>query len=65
MKLGISAIVAFFALLMVLIPVRAADVPAGVQAPAIQVSYPEAHYGHWYGACRDPRFRRHHPFLCW
>jgi hypothetical protein len=31
--------------------------------------YGGAHWnggGPWYGgACRDPRFRRHHPFLCW
>jgi hypothetical protein len=65
-ELGISAIVAVFALLMVLMPVRAADVAPGSQPAVIQVLYPEAYYGHhWYGACRDPHFRRRHPFLCW
>jgi hypothetical protein len=64
MRLGISAIVALFALLVVLVPVRAADVPVAAQPATIQALYAEGH--HWHrGACRDPRYRRHHPFLCW
>jgi hypothetical protein len=65
MKLGISAIVALFALLVVLLPVRAADVPVSAQPAAIQAFYAQGHDWHWSGACRDPRYRRHHPFLCW
>jgi hypothetical protein len=65
MKLWVTAIIGLFAMLMVSMPVRAAVGPESWQPPVIQALYPQAQYGHWYRACRDPRFRRHHPFLCW
>jgi hypothetical protein len=71
MKLCISALVGMFAMLTVSMPrVAAAAEPTTFQPSVIDVHYwadnPYHHYDHWYGgACRDPRFRRHHPFLCW
>lgn len=65
MKPLITAIFALAAMLMISMPVRAATVPENGQPRLIQVFYPHPEYSHWHGACRDPRFRHHHPFLCW
>lgn len=65
MKPLVAAIIGLFAMLMVSMPVRAAAIPEGWRPPVIQAFYPQAYYGHWYAACRDPHFRRHHRYLCW
>ena len=65
MKLWVTAIIGLFAMLMVSMPVGAGARPETGQPQVIEAFYPRAPYHHWRGACRDPRFRRHHPFLCW
>lgn len=65
MKVLITAIFGLFAMLMVSMPVRAAAAPESAQPRVIQAFYPHPEYSYWHGACRDPRFRHRHPFLCW
>ena len=65
MKLWVTAIIGLFAMLMVSMPVGAGAGSETGQGQVVQAFYPQPPYGHWHGACRDPRFRRHHPFLCW
>jgi hypothetical protein len=57
-----------FALLMTAIPVgaNAATVYGPAQTQLVSYrTYDGAYYGHRYMTCRDPRFRRHHRWLCW
>jgi hypothetical protein len=67
MKLCIAALVGMLAMLMVWIPRPVASEPRTVQPQVISTEYlsPGESYGYWIRACRDPRYRRHHPFLCW
>jgi hypothetical protein len=68
MKLWISALVGMLAMLFVWMPRPvAASEPVTVQPQVISASYwsGDVYYHHWNNACRDPRFRRHHRFLCW
>jgi len=66
MKLWISVSAGLLAM-MFCMPHPAAAEPRTVQPQVIRTQYVsrEAYYRHWHSACRDPRFRRHHPFLCW
>ncbi len=69
MKIMISAIAAFFMLFMMIMPISAsADSTVTPQNPpaAYGQIYQTAYWGHHYGgACRNPRFRHHHRWLCW
>jgi hypothetical protein len=71
MKLWISVLVAMFAMLIIWMPrpAAAAEPITTLQPRIIDVHYwandPYHHHHQWYGACRDPHFRRHYPFLCW
>ncbi|HTY54267.1 MAG TPA: hypothetical protein VMB26_03650 [Candidatus Binataceae bacterium] len=74
-----NMIVGAFALLMLALPVAASAAPIyypppvhgsyGYRVPPAEPyayrAYPAGYYGHHYFACRDPHFRRHHPWLCW
>ncbi len=66
MKLVTATIAAIFALLIFALPGPANAQSIGWQPPAIQqIAY---HHDFFHGrpdACRNPRFRRHHRFLCW
>jgi hypothetical protein len=70
MKLWKITIAAMFALLMLTLPGRASANTGHWQPPEIQESagyqlFATAYYGHHPYTCRDPRFRRHHRWLCW
>jgi hypothetical protein len=67
MKPWISGLVGMFAILLVLMPRPvAASEQVIVQPLVMQAHYwrTDAYHPPWYSACRNPRFRRHHPFLC-
>jgi hypothetical protein len=73
MKPWISALVGMVAMLIIWMPrpAVAAEPMTTFQPGVVAVHYwandpYHHHYQHrpWYGVCRDPRFRRHHPFLC-
>lgn len=80
MKLWKITIAAMFALLMLTLPERASANPRHwqpqviqeparyrpfAQEPARYRPFATAYDGHHLFACRDPRFRRHHRWLCW
>jgi len=69
MKLWKITIAAMFALLMLTLAGRASANPGHWPPRVIQQSAEyrpfATAYGHHLFACRDPRFRRHHPWLCW
>jgi hypothetical protein len=68
MKLGKIVTGGVFALLMTAISVgaNAATVYGPVQTQFVSYrAYDAAYYGHHQMTCRDPRFRRHHRWLCW
>jgi hypothetical protein len=67
MKPTISAIAGLFVLFMMIMPAtaRADSIVTLEDPPAYGQIYPTAYWGHHYGACRDPHFRRHHRWLCW
>ena len=70
MKLWKITIAAMFALLMLTLPEPASANPGHWQPREIHEfagyrPFTTASYGHHLFACRDPRFRRHHRWLCW
>lgn len=72
MKLYTTGLAALFGLLTMATPsVTRADVgpralpPVVVQQTVAPMSPVALAYYHRPWACANPRFRRHHPFLCW
>jgi hypothetical protein len=67
MKLWISTLAGMLVMFFVWMPgpVGGSE-PVTVQPQVISAGYwsTDAYHHHWINACRDPRFRRHHPFLC-